>query len=988
MSSAPVSSLFVEPFAEGLRRWLACLGGVSGLLLFCLLTVVAPSDVQGAQEDYTYDPNGRVSRIDRSDGKVMVFDYDAVGNLLGVNIFDTATEPVVDSVDPATIRRGESGTITLNGSRLTDAVVNTASLGLTVSDVIPTEQEVTFTLTAAAEAALGAQLFTVSTSSGEGVFSVEVRPATPRLLISPLPLALPVDSGYRSLLIRLSNTDVVSRDVSLSIEDTTVAELDASSVSIPVGETEASVRIRGFSNGTTKINLESDGLDSVSFPVYVTTEYGSISTANASALGVLRELPTGGTQSVGPIASPLVQVVKGAHLRGLSPAAISVDSEVLLTIEGQGLHTSTGVTIEPSAGITIEDFSAAADSASVTVNVSVDAGASIGYRRVRLSGIGTYPAASDYADRLLITAPLPEIHSIEPYFAVKGSGSQQLRIRGRNLNSPTGVSFTPAEDITVGTDASSNSAGTELTVTFTVDASADSGERLVQVLTPAGLSTDQAGASNTLEVVSGVSSVHSPIVSAQLGVFKGEDGGGGTVLSSGAFSPPVGVMKGATLVSIAPAKGQIGTEVDMHVEGTGLVDGMTVSVFPAQGIVAGPVIAAPDGNSLTTTLTISADADQTERRLRVLTASGTELMFADPSAAKFRVTGVEPAIAAVSPNTLQVGASPVVLRVYGSNLQNASHVAVTPSDGVSVGPPTVAGDGGYLDVTVTVAPNAATGERVLIVTTPAGTTETSQTAANMLVLYETSGGVVTPVVSALLGVVKQDETDLEIHIDSLTSASLGVLVEEDVRVPQDLFVTSESLGVAIGPVATGIDVGYLRPGVDTTLTVYGKGFGQDTVIGVIPSNDLAVGDTVVAADGMNVSVSLTLYSGAQTGSRRVVLLSNDVPVPFAPAREAIIVVGSGEPTLDSISPILADRGDTLTLTLRGQYLDMARRIYSEPGAGLKFGSIISVSTDGTEATVELHIAEDAPAGATTIRIETAGGQSSSASSAANTFTVY
>ena len=70
------------------------------------LLIVA--DAEAVREQDAYDPNCRVSPIARSDSGVMASDYDAVGNLQGVCMFDTVTEPVVSTGNPAAIRQAAS----------------------------------------------------------------------------------------------------------------------------------------------------------------------------------------------------------------------------------------------------------------------------------------------------------------------------------------------------------------------------------------------------------------------------------------------------------------------------------------------------------------------------------------------------------------------------------------------------------------------------------------------------------------------------------------------------------------------------------------------------------------------------------------------------------------------------------------------------------------------------------------------------------------
>jgi hypothetical protein len=92
--------------------------------------------------------------------------------------------------------------------------------------------------------------------------------------------------------------------------------------------------------------------------------------------------------------------------------------------------------------------------------------------------------------------------------------------------------------------------------------------------------------------------------------------------------------------------------------------------------------------------------------------------------------------------------------------------------------------------------------------------------------------------------------------------------------------------------------------------------------------------------------------------------------------------------VSSISPILSTTGSLVTLTVRGQNMQNATAVTATPATGLTFDTSLSVTPDGTELTVRLQIAPNAPLGSRLIQVLTPTATSSVQQSPANTFTVF
>src|SRR5919198_857421 len=84
--------------------------------------------------------------------------------------------------------------------------------------------------------------------------------------------------------------------------------------------------------------------------------------------------------------------------------------------------------------------------------------------------------------------PPPQIESIDPIFATTGTTAATLTARGRNLQSPTAVTFTPGTGITVSNSPVASADGTSLTVAFSVSPLAAAATHTVMVTTVGGTS--------------------------------------------------------------------------------------------------------------------------------------------------------------------------------------------------------------------------------------------------------------------------------------------------------------------------------------------------------------------------------------------------------------------------------------------------------------------------------------------------------------------
>src|SRR5262249_4818751 len=97
--------------------------------------------------------------------------------------------------------------------------------------------------------------------------------------------------------------------------------------------------------------------------------------------------------------------------------------------------------------------------------------------------------------------------------------------------------------------------------------------------------------------------------------------------------------------------------------------------------------------------------------------------------------------------------------------------------------------------------------------------------------------------------------------------------------------------------------------------------------------------------------------------------------------------GVGVPQFDSITPIVAARGTTFTLTIRGSNLKGALAVTAMPATGITIGNTFNIDATGTQLDVGMSLAPDAAFGSRVIQVLVPGAASNSTPTPANTFTV-
>lgn len=964
------------------------------LFVVCFLFPAILVTSHAGEERFDYDPLGRLIRAVDEQGRVTEYVYDPAGNLLQVITAGTAAPPTITAITPENLRRGESRQFIVTGSGLTGVRINLPDPGLSLSNVQPGSTEIRFTLTASSTAVLGPQPINFSSAAGSTDAAVTVNPVLPTVTVVPAPLAVPPDETPRQFTIRLSSADNLDHVINLSTANTAVATVSPASLTIPAGQTEAQASITGHTGGQTPMTLASTTLGNTLVPVFVTAEFAGINTSLAPLVGVVLETepPPKPPITITPFGAPHLGVVVGSYLNGMNPQAVTVGTGPTdVTIFGKGLDGVTGISVVPADGVTLGAHMIAPDGNSISVPVTVDEEAPATLRQVVLTaGTARIPSSAPEADRLYVALPPPEVTSVDPLFALPGTLSQTLVIRGRYFQELRSIAITPANGIIIGSQPVVNSTGTEITVQVAISPVAATGPRVVTVTTVGGASSAVASPFNTFTLVNEFRETFTPFIAPLVGVVLEAEP---TPTQSDIYlkGTSLGVAVGSVVTGLSPTAGVIGETMALTINGYALQNVTAVELFPNTGITVGPPMIDVDGRSLTVQLDIAADAPRTLRTVRVLAGSAL-LPSAPAEATQFLVTVPQPRIDSVSPLYLQVGQPLTTLTVRGANFQNLQQVRIVPPDDITLGTPSVNTSGTEIVLNISAAANAVLGPRIVVVETAGGETAEIATIANTLTLTDNAGTTYTPIMSALVGVVLQapPPPPVETTIGPVAAPNLGVVLEAEQPPPatQDLLIVGSHLGVALGPTATRSEPSGLPVGGSATLTINGFALGEVTAISLMPTDGVTVGPLTISPDGAQITASIEVAADAPVGWREIALNTVSGTVPFSDAAVNRFYVASGLPTFDSIDPILARQGEVLTLTVRGEHLLKATAVTAEPPEGITFTFPITVNATGTELTVPLQIAPDAPLGSRVIRVTTPGGISTEVAEPANTFTVF
>jgi IPT/TIG domain len=829
---------------------------------------------------------------------------------------------------------------------------------------------------------------------------------TPKAALDPNPVSM-IDATTQPVIVTLPFA-APAGGVQFFLESAAplVASVPAS-VSISQGAQSASFNIQAASVGKSTVTLSASGWASTVLPVTVIEPPRRLDLTPITSplvgvvVGTTTQAPS--TATYGPVISDRIGVVVGSAITQVSPKVAVVGTTSTISMQGFGLTDVVAVGVIPSGSVSFAAPVISQDGKALSVAISVQESAAKGGRRLWVSTANsslTFVNPEDAA--FLIAAPSPVLQSVSPQVIVAGQPALKLTVRGINMRDIVGVRFEPAQGISAVGGFTANAEGTLLEFNVQADASAISGPRVVIVQTAGGESSAVAVAGNTLQVARQIGNNFAAITSALVGVQVGSSIPDpvtityGPVISSAVgvlvgtttvaeqtatfgpiASPAVGVLVGGVATQMSPKAGVIGTTQTLVITGSGLNAVSSASFVINTGLTVLNIASNPEGTQLTVNMAIAADAPKSQRRLVLLTSSGS-ISFSDPTEALFLVAAPAPTLISVSPQTIVAGQAATKLTVRGVNFRDVAGVRFEPAANLSVvGAPTANLDGTILEVNVVADANAVSGQRTLIVMTAGGESSALPTPANTFQVARVVGN----------------------DLQAITSPLVGVLVGSAAIAATDTAIAQAQVGVIVGAAATGMQPHGATKGSSGQIQISGIGLsslanGTITLTNSsITSTGVTLGAATSNAEGTLLSIPYSIAVGAPSAGYKLNLVSSDGVVLFTPVhRNSFAVID--EPVINSVSPTVIQRGKAYTIEVRGAQLQNVQGITLEnaqgaiPGITYEAGAPV-FATDGLGQKLSIRILLD-PAtslGTAVVRINHAGGASSAQATTANTINI-
>lgn len=890
------------------------------------------------------------------------------------------SSPVVSSVSPGTIERGQTVALTINGSRLTglsSAGVNAGGVSVTpFTGGSATQQSVQ--IVAASNAALGPVALRMQLDAGEVVVPNAFTVTQPMPAITAIaPTSVTLGTGAAQITVTGRNF-------------TAQSEVLANSASIAT-QFVSSTEVRGTlpnQSSVATLQMQVRSPDTVNAGQYLVS--------NAANLSVVAPVPPLLTFEPTPIAVPPDGKPHNITIR-LSKADFR-DNTINVSVSDAGKATvspaqlvipagqTTGVVaITPLAvgSVTLKSQSTYLADVSVPLFITADfLGASTSFAKP--VGVIVEGAAA-VTTSVPVTVSHPTVgvsvggmlNAVSPAGMAAGN-TQVFTITGVAIPSTAQVTLVPSTGLTTGAVTVAPD-GSSMSFAITAAANAVPGPVKLIVRDSVGaLQTFGDAKRSSITVASGLPRIDSitPIQALQNSTVQ--------MVVRGAN------LQGASLQLVQPAGIDLDSQPVISADGTQLSGYVRVNANAPLGDKTVQVVTAAGASSATAapsnTFRVVSAIQQTytpvaSQLVGVLVGSATPA--ADPTqmtpiAATPVGIVVGNAAVSVSPSVGIIGTD-VVVTVTGQGLQAVTSVAMTPSTGLTLGAPSISGDGTQLTFTLHVDAAAAVGPRKLLLNTASGPLRVAK-AADLGFLISAPLPVIDSVSPPVVQVGASAVTM------TLRGSNFGTVSSVRVSPPDGVTVNTptvsadgQSLTFALTPSA-GAAVG--------NRTIIAVAAAGESSSAAVPANTVRLANQL----GSNYTGFVSAQVGVLVGSAALPPQNYDgtlaapavgVVVQVAPgtpetvvatnanASAAVgVVVGSSARTLAPSGWLLGSSGD---LTVSGIGLGQVTAVTAVPPDGLLLGTP-TVNAQGDQLTVPLSVASNASLASRRLRLATASGQ--------------
>ncbi len=648
--------------------------------------------------------------------------------------------------------------------------------------------------------------------------------------------------------------------------------------------------------------------------------------ARSSRLVAVIILALGGTALLG--ATP----ANAAHtVTSVAPSSSPQGrNAVPFTVSGTGFSNTAGTpTVAVSGtGVTVTSVSFV-DANTLTGTLAVDPAAAPGARDVTVTQL-TLDSSSCTGCFTVVARPVPT--SIAPSTA-SNNGSSPTNV------TVTGTGFKPGAQLTL------------VSGPYTIDA-VEGTITATSIPATVDLRGQPPGLSYDVRVVN-------------------PDSGAGT--QPGAFSLAGGAP---TLTAVSGPIGRGATNRVLHLTGTNLARGATVSFNPTTGIVGG----TPVWQSLTQIDIPVSVSGAAATGLHSVTVTNTDTQAA--TCGDCLAVTAAPSITSVSPNALGQGAAPVSVDVKGTGFSPGNATLSVAGTGVTV--TNVSATATDITANVSVDRSAAPGTRAITVVNPDGGTASSPDVATSLTINQ--GPTLTTVSPSALGqgatnqvvtltgtgfasgvaadfgpgvtmhspVSLDSPTQITAHVDVAPGAAPGLRTVTVTNTDGGSAASVGGFTVGNGPVISSLSPTALgRNAAHQAVVVQGAGFTASTLVTFGPAG--IVVNTAHLDSPSQLTLDVSVAPTATLGTHDVTVKNADAGTSTAPAAFTV----DDAPSVTSVAPTSVGQGAAATLTLTGTGFTGTPTV--SLGAGITTGTVQVVSP--TSLTVAVTVAPGATTGA-------------------------
>lgn len=223
--------------------------------------VACPACVaHGAADRFDYDSAGRLIRRVDDQSRGTDYVYDPAGNVMQVTISGQARPPSITSGPLADQRRNDVRQIAVGGTGLAGLAIKASHLGIAVSNVAQSATAISFRLAVSHQVPLGPQQLIFQGAAGTVSMPFNVLPAVAFAFV-PEPISVAPDNIARKFSLVVGEPFAEAKTFSLSTLSSVIAKTSATQISLPAGQTEASLSVIGVAQGNTLLRVNNSGLN-------------------------------------------------------------------------------------------------------------------------------------------------------------------------------------------------------------------------------------------------------------------------------------------------------------------------------------------------------------------------------------------------------------------------------------------------------------------------------------------------------------------------------------------------------------------------------------------------------------------------------------------------------------------------------------------------------------------------------------------------------